>query len=252
MIEATRSEVEEQDYLPYPIDKALVSSDLLGRVTMEGEKGIEVFFVAVHKELPEERARMLRKLGLRVLAIDVDSLALARLIGMMRIASDEENVAVADMGASKTSLFFYLRGYPLFYPHIPIGGVKLTEEISRRLNVKWAEAERMKEELNDERVKEALISAMKRPDGLIQSLKSRFEYHMADYPPPQRVILTGGLSQLPFMVELLSSELSLPVERIRYLDRFDLDRRGEGVKEVVDNQALFATAIGLALKVMAE
>lgn len=251
MIETTRSEVEEQDYLPYPIEKALVSSDLLGRVTSEGEKGVEVFFVAVHKGLPEGRARMMRKLGLRVLAIDVDVLALARLIGMTGIASDKENVAVVDVGDSKTSLFFYLKGRPIFYPHIPIGGRELTEEISRRLDVKWEEAERLKKELKDERVRETLISALMRNQGLIQSLKSRFEYHMADYPPPERVILTGGTSQLPFMEGLLSSELSLPVERIKYMDRLDPGRRVEELKVLTDNQALFAIAAGLALKVMA-
>lgn len=253
--EATRDEVEQQDYIPYPVDDALISSDLLGEATVDGQKGVEIFFVAAPKELPERRARMLKKLGIQTLAIDVDVLALARLIGWMGIAS-EEDVAVVDIGASKTSVFFYHEGKPVFYPHIPLGGNELTEEIVRELDVEWEEAERMKLELEGEtargvlvgsRVKEAIVRAMERPQGLLQSLRNLFEHYTADLPPPQRVILTGGSSQLPFMEELLSKSLDLSVERISYLELFDVD---EGCKrEIIKaNQPLFATAVGLALK----
>ncbi|RKY04531.1 hypothetical protein DRP77_03565 [Candidatus Poribacteria bacterium] len=253
--EATRSEVEQQDYIPYPVDNALISSDLLGEATVDGQKGVEVFFVAVHKELPEARARMLKKLGIQPLAIDVDVLALARLIGWMGIPS-EEDVAVVDIGATKTSVFFYHDGKPIFYPHIPHGGNELTEEIVRELDVEWSEAERMKLELDGEtarevlvgsRVKEAIMRAMERPQGLLQALRNLFEHYTADLPAPQKVILTGGSSQLPFIDDLLLTKLDLPVERVSYLDLFDVDDRCD--REMIKaNQPLFATAVGLALK----
>jgi type IV pilus assembly protein PilM len=246
--ETTKSEVEEQDYIPYPIDNALISSDLLGETTVNGERGMEIFFVAVHKGLSEERALLLRRFGIQTLAIDVDVLALARLIGNMETLSDEESIAVIDMGASKSSIFFYLQGKPIFYPHIPGGGNELTEEISREFQVEWDEAERMKIELDDPVVEAVLRAAMERPQGLVQALRGCFEYYMADYPAPTKVILTGGTAQSPFMEEFLSSKLELPVERINYLDQFKLDEERD-LKPLEDNQALFATAIGLALKV---
>ncbi len=246
--ETTKSELEEQDYIPYPIDNALISSDLLGETSLNGERGMEIFFVAAHKELSGNRARILKKFGVQTLAIDVDVLALARLIGRMEIISDDESIAVIDMGASKSSVFFYFQGKPIFYPHIPRGGNDLTEEISREFQVEWDEAERMKIELDNPRVEDVLISTIQKPQGLLHSLRGCLEYYMADYPAPTRVILAGGTAQLPFMEELLSERLGLPSKRIEYLDQFEL---GDSValKNLKDNQALFATSIGLALKV---
>lgn len=139
-----RFEAEEQDYIPYEMNHALINFDIIGEATVDDEEGLEVFLVSAHRDLITSRVQLLREVGLIPIAIDIDILAIARLLGFTEQIHDDEDIAIIDIGASKTCLCFYRYGKPYVYPHILTAGDAITSELSRQLRVSWKEAEEYK------------------------------------------------------------------------------------------------------------
>lgn len=100
---------------------------------------------------PESAAQTIlntiKKAGKRPLAIDVQPLALARLV---EVAYGSElrdmTVCVVDMGAKSMSINMYRNGRLLMPRVVPIGSDMFTQEIERGLGVSAEEAERIKQE----------------------------------------------------------------------------------------------------------
>lgn len=280
-----RFEAEEQEYIPYDIDYALMSFDVIGEATVDDEQGLDVFFVSAHRELIKNRIQLLREAGLIPIAIDIDILAIARLLGFAEQIHDDEDIAIIDIGASKTSLCFYQHGKPYPYPPIPTAGDALTSELSQQLQISWKRAEEYKKlkgtfrkpeeknltspfktefavslnsypndedsmeskEYTSDGVFDVIQSALEKNDGLYPQLQSRFEYYEADFTKPSKIIASGGTCQLASLDEFIASRLSISVEKISYLEKIPVDAKGD-VSDIEGNEPLFATAVGLALK----
>lgn len=289
-----RFEAEEQDYIPYEMNHALINFDIIGEATVDDEEGLEVFLVSAHRDLITSRVQLLREVGLIPIAIDIDILAIARLLGFTKQIHDDEDIAIIDIGASKTCLCFYRYGKPYVYPHILTAGDAITSELSRQLRVSWKEAEEYKKlqgnfknflaeglgthgaanlesSLNSyasgadnmesrEYTSEEVFYVLQRvleetskqkileeSEGLYLQLRNRFEYYEADFPKPSKIIASGGTSQLASLDEFIASRLSIPVEKISYLEKIPVDVKGD-VSDIESNEPIFATAVGLALK----
>jgi len=281
-----RFQAEEQSYIPYDIDYAVMNFDIIGEATVDEVEGLEVFFISAHRDLIGSRVQLLREVGLTPIAIDIDILAIARLLGFTEQIQEDNDIAIIDIGASKASVCFYQHGKPYIYPHIPTAGDNLTSELSHRLQISWKKAEEEKKlqgsfknfpqaesikfslkteveaslnanangadstglrEHTADEVFDILQRALEKNEGLCPLLQSRFEYYEADFPKPTKIITTGGTSQLASLDEFLASRLSIPVERISYLEKIPVDAKGD-VSEIKDNEPLFTTAVGLALK----
>jgi len=278
-----RFKAEEQDYIPYDMDYALMDFDIIGEATVDDEDGLEVFFVSAHRDLIENRIQLLREAGLVPIAMDIDILAIARLLGFTEQIHDDEDIAIMDIGASKTSLCFYQHGKPYIYPHIPTAGDALTSELSQQLQTSWKKAEGYKKlqgsfknslkeepsfkdefkvslnsdvsgdddmeskEYTPDEVFEVLQETLEKSEGLYPLLQSRLEYYEADFSKPTKIIASGGTSQLASLDEFIASRLSTTVERISYLEKIPVDAKGD-VSDIEGNEPLFATAVGLALK----
>jgi type IV pilus assembly protein PilM len=301
------AEAEVQARIPFPADVAVTDCNVLEEKTRGRSRGLEVFFVAVHRDLIDIRFQLLRSVGLIPIAIDVDFLALARLLGFTNQIPDDEDIAIIDIGAFKTSVRFYQHGKLHLYTHVPVAGDILTDEVSQQLKISWEEAEERKKkagcgiptptppeegkEVQNAEVGNSVISepeeqprlrqdvpledpateviqwALEGGQGLYPQLQSRFDFYEADFPDfkPSKIFSAGGTSQLPGLNNFLASRLLIPVENVSYLEspalrapenrdipedrrlRLTVDAKGD-VSEIKNNEPLFATAVGLALK----
>lgn len=260
------AEAEVQARIPFSADFAVTDCNVLEEKIDGGRRGLEVFFVAVHRDLIDSRFQLLRSVGLIPIAIDVDFLALARLLGFTNQIPDDEDIAIIDIGTSKTSVGFYQHGKLYIYPHVPVAGDILTDEVSQRLSISWEEAEERKkkagcgiqnvefgnsesEEQPSDEASEIIQLALEGEQGLYPQLQSRFDFYEAAYPDFQisKIFSAGGTSQLPGLDNFLASRLSIPVENVSYLESIPVDANGD-VSEIKSNEPFFATAVGLALK----
>jgi type IV pilus assembly protein PilM len=221
------------------------------------------------------------------MAIEIDIFGLARLVAVTDAIDDDNNLALIDIGASKTSLCFYQHGKPYLYPHIPTGGDALTAELAQQLQISWKRAQEYKKRQgnlnngptaesvkfsfattssdrvnvntsasedsmvsrddNADEVFNVLRGALARSDGLYTLLRSRLEYYEADFEKPSKIIAAGGAIQLASLDEFIASRLAIPVEKVSYLQKIPVDDKGD-VSDIKENEPLFATAVGLALK----
>lgn len=278
-------EAEAQDYIPYEIDNAVMNFDVIGEGTLDNsEEGLIVYLVSAPRDLVNRRIQLLRDVGLTPYAIDIDILAIPRLLKFTNQISDDEEVVIIDIGAFKTSLCFYQKGEPYIYPHIKIAGDELTYGLSQQLQLSWEKAEKNKvfntgsknpnqkesssfrtdlgtnldsssndednmesREYTSDEISEVLQRILEKNDGLCSQLQLRFEDYEVNYPKPSKIILSGGTSQLVFLDEFIESRIEIPVERVSYLEKISVDTDGD-VSDIEDNEPLFATALGLALK----
>lgn len=278
------AEAVNQAHIPFSADFAVADCDVLKENTVGGRKGLEVFFFAIHRDLIDSQFRLLRSVGLIPIAIDVDFLALARLLGFTNQLPDDEDIAIIDIGAFKTSVGFYQHGRLHIYPHVPIAGENLTIEVSQQLSISWEEAEERKKNAGcgvstptpPEEGKEVqnaefgnsvpFVNRTSEPEeqlsagvseviqwalegGLYPQLQSQFDFYEAEFHDFKlsKIFSAGGTSQLSNLDEFLADHLSIPVENVSYLDSIPMDAKGD-VSEIKGNEPLFATAVGLALK----
>ncbi|GGF61843.1 cell division protein FtsA [Terasakiella brassicae] len=186
--------------------------------------------------------------------------------GLGCLVTDEMNlgVCVVDMGGGTTDIAVFIEGNLIHVDSIPVGGIQVTNDISRGLNTPVAHAERMKtkfgsclpapsddheilrvpvlgEEDEAEGTTESrstLVSIIQpRLEETFELVRERLENSGLDKVIGRQVVLTGGAAQLRGVPELASRILS---KRIRIAR----PQRLKGLADATSGPE-FSTCIGL-------
>jgi type IV pilus assembly protein PilM len=211
------------DALPLPVERSVL--DFCPLENPGGNKTVRGLLIAAPKDAVLTAVHAIERAGLHVARVDLASFALLRAASHL----DAKVEAIADIGAQSTSMVVHVDGEPLIVRTVPRGGAEITELIASRLGVTVAEAESLKcrvglrtEEgpATAEVVQEAV-----RP--LIGEIRSSFAYLTAGERQTRvsRLVLSGGGSLLPGLVETLAGQLGVevviadPIMRLRDLRR---------------------------------
>lgn len=186
--------------------------------------------------------------------------------GLASLVEDERNLgtALVDMGGGTTTIAVFYEGAALYVGCIPVGGNHITSDIARGLSTPLTHAERLKtlfgsaipsasderelidapqvgedEEGDTNRVpKSFLVSIIAaRCEEIFELVRQKLEGSGVASIAGQRVVLTGGASQLPGVREVASKILGKQVRLGRPLGI-------SGLAEATGGPA-FATAAGL-------
>jgi len=258
--ERVKWEIVTRDYIPFPVEEAIVDCHILEEGTLENIPGLWVFLVAVRKELVTDRVNILRAAGLVPIGIEIDFSAVLGLLSYMGMFPDDEDVAVIDIGATKTSIGIIYRRQLVFYRDISVAGNHITSQIERRLRIKKQEAEdyKLTEDLFEKvsngtgeiwRAASPIESVIEERQGLYPQIRECFRYYEGDVPNARlsKVFFSGGTSQLNDLDNFLSQRLAIPVENVHFLDHVPVDHNGDA-SEIEGKEPVFAAAVGLALK----
>jgi type IV pilus assembly protein PilM len=237
-----------QDFIPIPVDEAVLDFDVLEEFEHEGAPMIRVLLVAAQRTMVDTLLSVVREARLEPQGLDLVPFALLRAVGdgddpVFGADGDE---AVVDIGAEVTSLCVHDRGVPRFVRILTTGGNDITLAVARALGVSEAEAEQLKrgEAVPGADLEEARRVADGRASTLIDEIRSSLEFYAAQSPTARvsRVLVTGGGSKLPGFLAFLQDRIGVPVDRghlFRTRDpRFDLDQEIE---------PHLAVAVGLAI-----
>lgn len=260
LTERVKWEAVTRDYIPFPAEEAVVDCHILGEGTQENIPGLWVFLVAVRKDLVTDLVNTLQAAGLIPIAIEVDFTAILNLLSYMSLFPDDEDVAVINIGATKTSIGIIYRRRLVFYRDISVAGNHITSQIERRLRIKKQEAEDYKltedlfERISDEageiwRAASPIESVIEERQGLYPQIRECFRYYEGDVPNAKlsRIFFSGGTSQLHNLGNFLSQRLAIPVDNVHFLDHIPVGDGGDA-SEIEGKEPTFATAIGLALR----
>jgi type IV pilus assembly protein PilM len=262
---AVRREVEE--HLPELLRQATVRFIVAGETSERGEAMVEVIVVAAAEEVVQSKVRMLRRMHLVPVGLDLDTCALHRcFVRPSRRASERTDVAAfVDVGHGGTRVVISGDGRPVFIKTLARGGADFDRtalqetglreeqlEALRRASAARGDASEAEAEQWERLLQEDALSAT-----LFRSLRTQFtqlasevlnclRYFHGTFPGIKvgRLTLTGGAAATVGLRRVLMERTGVPVALGNPL-------RALGVREGVDVgpfPAVWGVGLGLAFK----
>lgn len=239
--EAVQTEAEQ--YIPGHAENLYLDYTVL----REDAEGMEVFIVAMPKQIVDSYLVFARMLGLEPVMLDTTIGASARLFSLdpqSKIPS-----LLIDFGTGSTDLAVYNRGLVVLGT-VAFGGDYITQAISRKLEVAPKEALVLKSRygLAPSPVQKHVAAALEPSlEGLRREIRRVIRYYEQRYanePPIGQIVIMGGGANMPGMADYLTDHLRLPT---RTLDPGPYMDFGHLRHFYNADRASFVTAAGLAL-----
>ena len=270
MTEAVKWDVK--DYIPFPVDEAVIDYEIFGEVEEEGIKKKEVLAAACPKGSIVEHLDILSQVMIKRAAVIQVPLALRNLTGKAGFKQGE-SVALIEIGANFAELCILKDGAIEFSRRLPVAGEDITKAMTGvlvsdlgRLEFEINEVERLKKKYGipeesrnqphlpagrmvGEKVSAAQILSLIRPsiEKLSDEIGRSFDYYRgsAQGGNVDRAILLGGSAGLKGLTEYLSDKLRMEVSVGDPLKWVNVLSGAVDKKEIVPHR--LGVAIGAAL-----
>ena len=211
--EAIKWEMEAN--IPLSMDQVYFDWQLLDT---ESKNKQNILTVAVAKEIVDDEMEVLKKAGLDVYGLEVESIASARSLISEKETKKDSTSLIVDLGSKRTSFIMVVGGVPFFTSSIPFSSESINDAIAKKLNVSPKEAEGIKinygiEYFNsDNPIFNATKSLL---ENLIQEIGKNLDFYFSiakESPKIEKIILCGGGANLKGMVAYLVKRLNMQVE----------------------------------------
>jgi type IV pilus assembly protein PilM len=253
----TEMEIEDQvmdeatQYVPYALDE--VSLDFEIQQTNDNNPDLlDVLLVASRKENVNDRVEVLSKAGLKAKIVDVEAFAMENafklVIDQIDSFSNDKTIAVADVGATMTTLNVIHNGRTVYTREQGFGGKQLTEEIQRRYGFSYEEAGLAKKRGGlPERYAVDVLEPFKKAMAQQISRAMQFFISSSANRTVDSIILAGGCSSIPGVVNLVEQTLGITTYMANPFINMALSNRVKPQNLSADAPALML-ACGLALR----
>lgn len=208
---ATQIELQADQYIPFPLEEVNMDFTVLGPSDKSPEL-VDVLLAASRSENIEVRLAVAEMANLEIKIVDVESFAVENafqlLCGQLPNNGTDATVAIADIGATMTTLNVLHNHKHIYSREQLFGGKQLTDEIARRYGLSQEEAGMAKRlgGLPDnydfellEPFKDALVQQVSRA---LQFFYSSSQFNAVDY-----IFLAGGCAAIPGLAELVSERI---------------------------------------------
>lgn len=241
--------VEAETYIPFDISDVNLDFQILG--ADESNPGqMDVLLVAAKKEIVNDYANLIRMAGLNPYIMDVDAFSLQN-IYEANYETENENVALIDIGANKTTLNILKGTRSVLIRDVTLGCGQINQQIVSKMNCSAEEAEQMyhsekSDEIPSKDLTEILSSVAA---DWCTEVRRALDFFYSTYPGDhiQKIILSGGGANLKNFRELLAEETSTEVEIISPFENFAIDSGlDRSYLERIAPQA--AICLGLAMR----
>jgi len=247
---------EARKYIPIPLSEVImdwtivnVSNTTNGNMWHKEESSktptVEVFIVAVPRDEAERYRSIMKLADLNMKALELENTALIRAL----IGNDLGPFAIINIGGRSSSILIVENGYERISHNYEVGGFEITKAIARSLNVSLKRAEELKRNLglknaNADMITEAMSSLV---DLIVfETHKTIHNYEDAKKTKIGRVLLIGGLANMPMFIEYFGSKLGLAVSAGNPLARLLFPPQLEPLRGELN--ATFSISIGLAMR----
>jgi len=240
---------EAEQYIPFDISDVNLDFQILGP-NENNPNQMNVFLVAAKKEMVNDYINLTNLAGLNPCIVDVEAFALQNIFEI-NYDTEDENIALIDIGASKTSLNILKGSSSVFMRDVSLGCGQINQKIISFLNCSFEEAEEIKLGHQSDRISE---EDMKEITSTIVSdwcteIRRALDFFYSTYPDDQikRIVLSGGGGNIAEFRELLAAEASAAVETINPFGKFTVDDSLDPlfIKEIAPQAAI---CMGLAIR----
>lgn len=245
-------ESEASQYIPFALDE--VSLDFQITSTLPNNPGeVEVLVAASRRDKVEDRVAAAQAAGLRVVVMDVESLAteaaLERITRELPQAGADRIIGLIDIGSSVMAANMFRNGQRIYAREQHCGGHQLTQDIARHYAMSIDEAESAKREsgvLDASYERDLLRPFM---DGLALEVSRALQFFFTSTPwnAVDQLYLCGGSAVLPGLVDVVAARTQVDTRLANPFAAMQLSSRLRGRKLLDDAPALM-TACGLALR----
>jgi type IV pilus assembly protein PilM len=240
---------EAEQYIPFDISDVNLDFQILGP-NENNPNQMNVFLVAAKKEMVNDYINLVNLAGLNPCIIDVEAFALQNIFEINYELKDE-NIALIDIGAGKTSLNILKGSNSVFMRDVSLGCGQINQKIISLINCPFDESEAIKlgeqsDKISEEDLKEIVTGVV---SDWCTEIRRALEFFYSTYPDDQikRIVLSGGGGNIEDFRHLLASETSAEVETINPFVNFSLDSSLDpSYIEQIAPQA--AISMGLAIR----
>ncbi len=241
---------EAEQYIPFDISDVNLDFQILGE-NENNPNQMSVFLVAAKKEMVNDYINLVTLAGLNPCIIDVEAFALQNIFEANYDLQDQ-NVALIDIGASKTSLNILKGNASVFMRDVALGCLQINQKIMSLLDCSYEQAELLK--LGEASTKMSAEELRQIVGAVVADwcteIRRALDFFYTNYPDDQikRIILSGGGANIAEFRQLLATEASTAVETFNPLKNFTVDEKAfdpEFIRQIAPQAAI---AMGLALR----
>jgi len=241
---------EAEQYIPFDISDVNLDFQILGE-NENNSSQMSVFLVAAKKEMVNDYINLVTLAGLTPCIIDVEAFALQNIFEA-NYDIEEENVALIDIGASKTSLNILKGNSSVFMRDVALGCLQVNQKIMSLLDCSYDQAELLKfgetsAKMSAEELNQIISSVV---TDWCTEIRRALDFFYTNYPDDQikRIILSGGGAHIAEFRKLLATESSAQVETLDPFKKIGVDEKTfdpEFIRQIAPQAAI---AMGLALR----
>jgi len=250
---------EARKYVPLPLDDVVLDWSIINIAAngnpQPGDSGlqpvsakpptVEVFLVAVPKQETERYKSIMKNASLNLRALELENAALIRAL----VGNDLSSLAIINIGGRSTSILIVDTGFERVSHNYEIGGFEITRSISKSLNVSLKRAEELKRSFGLKDAENNVIhQAMSSLIDMMafETKKTIHSYEELKKTKIGRVLLVGGLANMPNFADYFGAKLGMPLTLGNSLARVVIPKELEGLQGELNST--FAIAIGLAMR----
>jgi type IV pilus assembly protein PilM len=241
---------EAEQYIPFDISDVNLDFQILGESESNPDQ-MNVFLVAAKKEMVSDYINVVNLAGLNPCIVDVEAFALQNTFEANYEVNDE-NTALIDIGASKTSLNILKGNSSVFMRDVSLGCGQINQKVMSLIECSFEEAEQLKhgdklDRLSQQDLKDIISSVV---TDWCTEIRRALDFFYSTYPEDQikRIILSGGGANIAEFRKLLATEASAEVESINPFNNFEIDKKNFDdafIKQIAPQAAI---SMGLAMR----
>ena len=251
---------EAEQYIPFDINDVNIDTQIL---TSGGDEAgqMEVLLVAAKKDMINDYVHIVQDAGLSPVVMDVDAFAVENMFGVnYESAGSSGTVVLVNIGASIININILRNGATAFTRDITLGGNQYTEEVQKRLNVSYDEAEALK--VGGDLIGEAQSVVPEEVEAILQDvnesvateIQRSLDFYAATSAEDalQRIYLSGGSARVPGLGRTIQAKTGVDVEVINPFRRIEINPRSFNTEYLNEIAPMAAVAVGLALRKAAD
>jgi type IV pilus assembly protein PilM len=244
---------EAEQYIPFDIQDVNLDYQILDAGRGPDSKGtMDVLLVAAKIEKIADYMGVITQAGRTAVVVDVDAFALQNAYETNYGLEPQSVVVLLNAGASAINVNILAGAQSVFTRDISSGGNAYTEAVQKELNLPFESAEALKKgeavdgvSFDDAR---PVLHAM--TENVLLEIQKTFDFFKATASSDRidRIVLSGGASQVDGFAQALEERFGAPVESFDPFRKITLEPKRLGIIDPASIAPTAAVAVGLALR----
>jgi type IV pilus assembly protein PilM len=247
---------EAEQHIPFDISEVEIDYNILKEYI--DSKQMDVLLVAAKKDEIQDLIEVVKEARLRPMVVDIDAFAIQNVYELNYGFSDNETIALLNVGSEFTTINIVYEGISQFTRDISNGGSLITEEIQKQLQVSFEEAETYKaggstdendgsHEMVPKEVNDIIETVV---DSLAGEIQRSLDFYMAtsNQGNIEKIFLTGGTANIPQIRSAIERRSRIPVELLDPFRRVYYDDKQFNPQMLKGKAPQASICLGLALR----